>query len=252
MSLVDYLKGACLGAVLTSCVSDSSNHSDYPIEKFSPIYFADSPYVKVTGYHGSPDSKKQLFHIKQMHFCMDGDRESYDLINSSQREIYHFLRDLKREGVDEVWVEGLNDSKFECLDYTKNYSNIMSILLRSGLFTKESASGNKDSFKFIPGADFLLGMTGEYKLIPAESFFLHERATLSMQIESEVYENVYKSREDYLVEKIIESDKSQAFFIYGAGHNFIDNVALWNMRNPGKQVSITELTPKTLVDFLKN
>lgn len=247
MGLIDLLRNAALVS-LAGC---ATNQPEKDSEKFSCLYFSNSSHVRVTGHHGSPDSKKHLFHIRQMHFSLGGNREDYTLTNSSQREIYHFLRDMKSQGVDKLWVEGFDDSSFTSLQPSDNYTSVMSYLMRTGLFTSDIASGSNDSFKFVPGADVLLGMTGEYRLMPAENFFLHQRAILSFNIGCDIYENVFRSREDCLVDRIANSDEHHAFFIYGAGHNFIDNVALWNLRNPDKQMSITELTPRSLV-HLKN
>lgn len=249
MSLLNILRNSILTLGFASCVS--SPDLDYKKDKFSPLYFTNSPHVQVTKYHGSVYSKKHLFHIRQMHFDKDGNREGYDLTNSCQKEIYHFLRDIKFQGVRELYVEGFDDSPFTTLRPAENYMDIMSYIMKSGLFTSDIASGNNDSFKFIPGADLLMGMTGEYSLIPAENFLFHERAILSIQTGCMNYEHLFRSRENYLVEKIANSDNSHAFFVYGAAHNFIDDVALWNLKNPNNQISITELTPKSLI-HLKN
>src|SRR3989344_9294334 len=109
MGLVDCLKSSFLGAALAGCAVAPS---DYPIEKFSPLYFANSPYMEVTGAHYPSDYKKTLIHLRQMHFSKDGNLEKYNWINSSQREIYHFLRDMKKDGVKELFVEGFDDSSF--------------------------------------------------------------------------------------------------------------------------------------------
>lgn len=219
---------------------------------FSPISFANSPWVSVTGYHEPKNAKTTFIHLRQMHFNgkdMGAEKpESANLskvlrgyrdINNIQRDIYFFLSDLRKIGVNEIWAEGVTDFFFDQYNPAEEYSSIFLHLSKSRLFNET------DSYKFIPGADLLLAICTDYKIIPAEDFYLHERAVLSIETRSCVYKNVLKDREDYLVAKVANSGKPYVFSIYGGEHSFLDNVILWNIKNPGKEISFIELTPKS-------
>jgi len=270
MSLMNLVKNAVFASALASCTVYGGLEKEVDKRQvFTPDDFSSSPFVSVTQVYSVPDAKTTLIHIRQMHvtsnslendiikdYSEDRKREfklsrlgEYSIINNVQRDIYFFLDNLRNRGVNELWSEGFVDS-FE-FNASVEYNSILKELYKKGLFVKEIDSGKLDSCKFIPGADLLLRMIGYYNILPGEDFFLNEKAILSIKVGTGVYQNVFKDREDYIIRKIVDSDKPYGFFIFGGGHNFIDNVIDWN-NNSNRKVSFIEVTPMSFPVNLSN
>ena len=272
MGLVNLVKNAVFASALASCTVYGGLEKEVDKRQvFTPDDFSSSPFVSVTQVYSVPDAKTTLIHIRQMHvtsnslendiikdYSEDRKREfrlgrlgDYAIINNVQREIYSFLDNLRNSSVNEVWAEGFVNSFFE-FNAGVEYNAVLRELYKKGLFVEEIDSGKLDSCKFIPGADLLLGMIGHYNILPGEDFFLNERAILSVKAGTGVYQSVFKDREDYMIKRIVDSGKPFGFFIFGGGHNFMDNIIDWNNTNTNRKVSFIEVTPRSFPVELSN
>ena len=86
---------------------------------------------------------------------------------------------------------------------------------------------------------------------------LHSSGTLEMSknavmalygdLNSDVLLKSNLNREDFLLKKISKDHlqgNGYTVFVYGAAHDFRDNVTEWNERHPNSKYSLVVLTPK--------
>ncbi|RMD45764.1 hypothetical protein D6829_01400 [Candidatus Pacearchaeota archaeon] len=212
-----------------------------------------------------PDSKHLLVVVRQLHkfprvvenYISQLDTEEKDKkirylrkryldVNAAQRDILKILNEFfKRGWIDEVYSEGLGSER------SKEYFKKLYSYTMENLFLGESLSEeDRCSYTFVPGATTMLGMQGK-KISPAGSL------ELILESEVEILESLAKNgripkistnnrREDYVLRKICEDKKDIAVVVYGADHDFLDNVINWNLKNPDEKFSLISITPEAL------
>lgn len=234
----------------------------------------------------TPGAKYTLIHLKQAHFVIDEQitlerilseditilpriRDAYKNINNCQKDIYSILKelnenqqisDIRSEGITpehsfkdkvflrEVYFSRLDDlnkkryfkenieSSFKIMNYLEGYikSNkpAPNTTMEETLKDYNKAKQEFEKFKYIPGSNFLLAIENKLNILPAET--------------SETYDSGDNIRENTLLKIISESNNALELTVYGADHNFKDNIEEWNKKNPDKKYSLIEITPKNI------
>ncbi len=212
-------------------------------------------------YH-APSPSYTLVHIRQQHPHPFG-RDSWGKINETTRihsEIYDLLTNFRKIGITNIYREGLSemdkDTFLAQIEKSKCY------------FTNGLPPHLKRKYLFQCGAETLLAMQGKVNLREAEDFVAHMDASLTYKpslipvlyelrtnknesLEAFVKETRYEAREDALLDIISTQYKGETnswhVTVYGANHNFKDNVERWNVQYPTNQFSLITITPPTIV-----
>jgi len=205
-----------------------------PGAKYSMAHIKQSHYRPPTFMKNNPKlTKEQNNQLRELY------KNEYDRIfrkiNSIQKGIYAVLRFLNQKGYKEIRAEGATIplTEKQCLN---EYNSTMSEILTLFGKTKEE---NKPYF-FVPGADVIQGALGQIKLFPADKKELLQKAEKNPK--DKLY--TYEARENALLEIIDESGKAFSIVVYGANHDFKDNIEKWNKKYPSKKFSLIEVTPK--------
>jgi len=283
MGLTKLLAGTTFTFGLASCVG-WNNHGlrsgEVPFleageerKTFTEEDFFGNRRVEVTQICAAQKPVTTLIHLRQMHYTTKEQEKRTSIeqltphekkmllhlqfyqTNNIQEDIYRFIEGQLQKGLRELWIEGYDRSDYASYNgrYGKlAYEAVLKELQERGFYIEEIQKGTLISCKYLPGAELLLDMEGKITLLPAEDFVLSERANISQQTKTGRKTNVYKNREDYVIQTLAESKKPYGFVLFGGGHNFYDNVEEWNRKYPDAQVSLIELTPASYPEEYTN
>jgi len=207
-----------------------------------------------------PEAKYCLAHVKQLHyrsplivgdipFLSKSDNQilqernktqhkiTYNYVNNFQKDIYDVLKELSKKGFNRVRLEGATKPA-ERANCTREFRTIQIELL--------AFLGDVDLIKryyFVPGAGVMLGSQGDIKVLPAEKPMIFERARRNPKNKKYVFD----ARENALLELVDEQGDAFSIVLYGAKHDFKDNIYVWNQQNPNKKFSLIEVTAKSKI-----
>src|SRR3989344_4089070 len=178
-------------------------------------------------------AKYQLVHIRQRHKSPDEKEQNSEKdIRETvpcQKDIYQIILELNSRGVKEVYLEGLFEENEKGVnDYLQD--NIGKEVKR--LSEVVESSEYQKWYKEVEG---------KIRLIASENQFIRERGG----------DFEKKEREEYLLKKIVEDSKKSpkqgtqriAVVVYGAGHEFLDNIQEWNKSHQDEKFSLKTITP---------
>ncbi len=173
----------------------------------------------------NPESEYCLVHVRQVHPLFDG-KEVDDYTLKVQGDLNEILESLSGN-LKEVYCEGIDRNLADYISKMANYKSFPSELKELGE-------------KYAPLG---IALNRKIKLLPAESYELNQK---HRYLEGEESENAKMNpREDYLLELISQRENPLAVTVYGAKHNWIDNIGKWNEQNPSKSFSLIEVTPES-------
>jgi hypothetical protein len=101
------------------------------------------------------------------------------------------------------------------------------------------------------GASLLLGSREIVSVNPAEDAQLNDSGILRLkelqQSGVELHNSndplIYKSREDYVLKLVSDAREDCSVVVFGADHDFRDNVDQWNNEHPRDKFSLIVVTP---------
>ena len=199
-------------------------------------------------------------------------KDIYTKINNCQKDIYDILTELREnQNVSNIRSEGVMVRDFDNLnnkEALKNeYFSKLAELDKKNYFPESiescfrtmnhlekyvkankpapfsttektlkdynNAKQNFEKFKYIAGSDFLLAIEDKLNILPAETLEAYDT-------------NDNNIREYALLEIISKNNNPLELTVYGAKHNFKDNIKKWNKENPNKKYSLIEITPENL------
>ena len=199
-------------------------------------------------------------------------KDIYTNINNCQKDIYDILTELKeKQNISNVRSEGVMLRDLDNLDnkeaLKEAYFSKLAELDETGYFLesikysfsvmnrlKPYVEANKpapfytmektlkkynkakqdfERFRYIGGADILLAMENKLNLLPAETKKAYDNGDMN-------------AREDALLQIVSKENNPLELTVYGAKHNFKDNIEKWNKENPNNKYSLIEITPKNL------
>lgn len=106
---------------------------------------------------------------------------------------------------------------------------------------------NKDEFFYAAGAVELLGILGKINLLPGEDKKLNIEANKNAE-KDENHPSMFEPREDFPIKTIAEYESPVVVGVYGARHDFKNNIETWNKNNPDKKFSLIVITPKSYME----
>jgi len=162
-------------------------------------------------------------------------KEDMEKVKTCQEEIYDILSYLIRnKGLSEVYVEGHTPEDEEAVNnIAKN--------IRLGI-DRGNRKALLDKYAFRAGAPFRLLFEGKIQIKGAE---ILESSEFKLRFNSFKSPEINEEREDVLLSLIDNSRKNFSVTVYGAGHNFGDNIIKWNSKNPERKFSLIEVVPKS-------
>jgi len=229
----------------------------------------------------TPRAKYTLAHVRQEHEVYDDELETNGMskrakerVCNVQKNIYLILDELVgREICDSVYPEGLypelneriqkiglgNVVKYNNPILEDRISELNSRLNRGILYegeeerlrkelgeTSDKLKDEQEKYKFLAGAAYLMASEGKIKLIPAETREGQNRAEAEILSTGRPGRDSYSLREDILLDIVSKQSMPLALTVYGAGHDFKDNVERWNRENPDRKYSLIEITSEGL------
>ena len=160
-----------------------------------------------------------------------------------QRDILHMLGDLDREYfLGAVRDEGIDKtlSKVECKSVLRNG---FKIFIDKGYITQEDAL-DPNKYFLAGGAARILGAAGRIEIRPTEDRTLNQAAFEAVKSHKLEDDTIFNQRENHVMRLVSEEPYSVTLF--GANHNFRDNVENWNKQNPDNKFSLIVVTPNSL------
>lgn len=197
---------------------------------------------------------------------------SYTKVNNTQKNIKLALEHLAKTGLTRVHDEGIlpeyeaDSRKIAQLAYFQ----VLDELKEDGYLKNKT---NSEQFKYIPGAARYLAMRGTLELKASEDPVIYNLAQLTTKFESELKPLILKTkqeaqnipessttaeqkilvnaptseeackqyfnelREDSLLKIVSNRESPLSVAIYGADHNFENNIQKWNKLYPDKKFS---------------
>lgn len=226
------------------------------------------PWIGKTEKHEVPGAKYCFIHIKQMHRVhgdtakqiyeeIDDERARRSLIANTkykwqkidyiQKDIYFILNNLATDhNLKDVRAESFT-KQFSKPELEKLYGQESYNILLECYPTLEEVMYNQKEFLYAPGAALLLGILGKINLLPGEDKKLNEIAAKNAE-KDENHPSIYDPRENFTLKTIAQYDIPAVIGIYGAKHDFKNNIENWNQENPDKKFSWIVVTPKSLME----
>tara|TARA_Y100000034_G_scaffold100223_1_gene123436 strand:- start:763 stop:1515 length:753 start_codon:yes stop_codon:yes gene_type:complete len=208
---------------------------------------------------------KTLLHIKQIHLpsFSDCNYKQFTEVKENQEDIYRILSNLVDKGINEVCYEGifeenknLMNQSFELEKYVNNFSGNQynsNITFSGSLSSKELIErGYRDAVN-------RLGAEGKIKVKTTEDKEKFDNAVNSVyeglekvlekpsdsnKIGKGMYNAMTEEREDAVLNILSQYKGPVLPLVYGADHNFKDNIDKWNKKNSNKKFSLIEVIPR--------
>lgn len=204
---------------------------------------SDIPGIGSKRLHLHEDAAYALIHIRQYHYAPDTSDDLMETIKACQHDIGDALEFLiqdpsvrLRESYQEGLVAGGDIAIADAPDNLRRFED-----------SKKADIANRALPEIVQkGADGLLRDRGKLTLKPAERY---AEAVLAWKTDFDTpqsQENIFERREDVLIEYMLAAGEKVACTVYGAAHDWRNNVDAHNKRNPRKAISLLTLTPKAL------
>lgn len=221
-----------------------------------------------------PDAAVAVLHVEQTHFpagltgdgapddpaSRDAMRERILRANDSQRAVHGTLRRLAAAGWDRVFAEGVA-VEFPQTDRLSLAMEVLGALRRidevlgtppptfAERFIAHGPAGPPDDpaweeVRYAPGAEVLLALSGEIRLLPAERRDLLRAADGALRDGGAAAAHEWsESREDAILAEVAGRGDGPAVVLLGAAHDLADNVARWNRSNPRRPFALAVVRP---------
>lgn len=108
-------------------------------------------------------------------------------------------------------------------------------------------------FKYIPGGAYIPIFEGDLKRVAASNSRLNAVAGYLIERESGelINEFIYERREFFALKSCSNDTNDFSVLIYGGGHDFRDNILVWNKVHPDDKYSLIIVKPETYPDYIK-
>ena len=163
-------------------------------------------------------------------------RAGYNMTENVQKNIGLIFTNLGvTMGINSVRAEGVSRENFSRVDALANLVHRLNQLEKSGIYEPNEIGGE---VYWAAGSEFVLGFGAGLKLLPASSDVIEQG--LNGPDRQRI---IYEPRENYVVGLVGQSTDPICLVLYGAGHDFKNNVDQWNFDNPGDKMSLIEVEP---------
>lgn len=205
------------------------------------------------------NSSYTLVHVAQRHqksLGKDSPKEKREVIQV-QSEIYSILERFIKFGNTNIYHEGI----------TVLFEDDHAAAIQRGRekYTQADLLRDRKNILYEHGAATLLALEGKVALRASEDFVAHLDGKLLLSMPRVAYEirtnaqqtfkefieqQMYTKREDSVLEiiddKYCNETNSNHLLVYGASHDFKDNIERWNTLHPDKKFSLIKIIPHTL------
>ena len=181
--------------------------------------------------------------------------------NESQKAVHGLLLRLAGAGWDRVFAEGLSvefpetDRLSLAMEYLGALRRIDEALgtrppTLADRFVAHGLAGPPadpewESFRYAPGAEVVLALSDEIRLLPAERRDLLRAADAALRDGGAAAAAAWsEEREDAILAAVAAAGDGAAVVLLGGAHDLGDNVARWNRSHPGRRISLAVLTPR--------
>lgn len=185
--------------------------------------------------HYVPGAKYCLVHIRQVHRARN-DEAFLPKIKSVQSDIYEILSFMiDKMGVKEVYAEGMTERTVDLYESARDSRlRIIQSCFENGM---EIPSGLEISEEY--NAVKRLFNEGRINLKAAEDLAINDQSYHD-------YDALFRGREHFALEVIAKNPVNlMPVLVYGAKHDWLDNVADWNKLHPDEKFSLIVVTPES-------
>jgi|TARA_Y100000034_G_C6800337_1_gene358979 hypothetical protein len=263
--LKNFVCGAILAGAISnnSCINQNSLEEKVDEKTKAELIFDDFPSAeqiegtrKIDKYD-VPGAEHLLIHLKQKHSPEENGilklknlgetylKDTMKNVNDIQKDILKSILILKEDyGFENFRGEGITE-KNVIEDVKKHLGQTYAMLKRNGL----NSDNFYEEYGCVPGGYELLVYSKKIDLNFSEKQESLEKSldylgnSFLDETDWQNIENFQQERENSLLEIISESDKPYSIVVYGAAHNFNDNIQRWNESFPSDKFSLIEMTP---------
>ena len=180
------------------------------------------------------NTNRYIIWIKQEHSLpgdnnYTGESERIQKTNDFQKGIYDILEHLRNSiGANVVYHESFTEKDKE-----------------TGALARLS---DNPRYPYINGGAIKLAREGKIELRPAETEEMNQKAFMESYklVTGEEIKYVFDGRERIAIESIGKDNLKIAVLVYGAAHEFKDDIERWNRENPNRKYNLIEIVPEGL------
>ena len=185
------------------------------------------PGAASVDHTGGPTARHCLVHIRQIHPTDDMSPTDTRKVRDIQMDIYDIVKFFVAElGLHEVYEEGITDApQYDPGSISRRDLGACRQLLVEGKIRLKAAEIRESAQRARAAAEL---PNWEEDYLAALRDFFHW---------------TMEEREDALLELIHRAGDRIALTVYGAGHDWRDNVKSWNQRHPEEPFALIEITP---------
>jgi hypothetical protein len=236
--------------IFSGCNKQEENLERYLVEGGKKIEYSIPEVEKVENYF-VPNSKDTLVLIRQYHPVLGGIGKLEQRLetNKVQKNIYKILEDSYNKGaIQNLYVEGITEKNISKVNeqlhkeklYSKN-SSLDKLNLSNSQQIKQLASASVFSINY----NFPLEITESERIVNKAVKILKKKINKNKNLNSDKW--IFTKREDFIIKNIAENNpegKGNPFLLFGARHDFRDNLSKWNNKHSSKKYSLIVITPK--------
>lgn len=191
-----------------------------------------------------PNPQFCIVHLRQIHSSPYMKKETYSLVNKTQKELYETITELHEHyGFFGLAIEGYAINKHtdtgergaKPFTYFQPFYDAISKVTKK--FEDETGI-------YARGAELLQAKEKRVYLLPSEYLKEREQGLRAqyINIPAVQQELIYERREFATIDCLTRSTEPLQFLFYGAGHDFKDNLITWNKLYPNKAAALIEIT----------
>lgn len=263
-------------------VDDIDKHT--PADEIFERFPLELPGASSVKKHYAPGSNYCLVHIRQLHLGIVETEESLKKTENVHEDIYQIIRYLnENNNVVDVYEEGVtgtnidiirrihatyleqkqtlegverqislakkmaeqNPGDKECLDHVKRFEDLYANL--SELLKKFPVISNDAVFRLYHEKKISI-RPSEEEQVSADTSVL-KTLCIGGKISKSAERLVMMEEREYAALRMISKDAGvMPVIVYGAGHDWRNNICEWNESNPDKRFSLIVITPKSYVE----
>jgi hypothetical protein len=203
-------------------------------------------------------SKYTLVHVRQIH---PSQKEELSMVGrfvkySLQTNLFESLESLYAEKPFEAFYpEGVRVEDEQ--KYNEGLESVASRLHNKNKYTLDVLNATMDPFDEIEGAFFQAPAVASFAIVHNLPWQASGNAKLNSRSTKELEKNprstsreVYDDREDFVISQIANEylNGTHAVTVFGANHDFRNNIQEWNAKHPQNKFSLIVATPTRVAE----
>jgi len=235
--------GLFAASVLPRIVVAQQPARDWVNDTLRHLEKQDIPGIGAKSMHLREGAAYGLIHIRQYHYAPETDDAMMSAVEACQRDIYETLQYLIEEPrirLQALYQEGLvAGGDIPAQEMPSNLKHFQD--------SKKADIENRKLPEIVHrGADSLLRDQGKLRLKPAERYAEAVQSWKTNLGAADSRENIFEKRENVVLQFMMEGGERLACTVYGAAHDWRNNVTSHNEAHPEQAISLLTLTPKSV------